>query len=185
MIEDIKKEVEAHNRKAMGALDDGFNKIRTGRANPSILDSVMVSYYGTPTQLKQVANINVEDGRTLAIVPWEKNLVPEIERGIMKADLGLNPATSGDKIRVVMPSLTEESRKDMIKVARAEAEKARVSIRSGRRDANATIKELVKEKELSEDEGRGAEDDVQKLTDSATAQVEAHLASKEKELMTV
>ncbi|MHA7881019.1 MAG: ribosome recycling factor [Saccharospirillum sp.] len=185
MIEEIKQDVEAHNRKAIAALDEGFNKIRTGRANPSILDSVMVNYYGSDTQLKQVANINVEDGRTLAIVPWEKNLVPDIERAIMKADLGLNPATSGDKIRVVMPALTEESRREMIKVARAEAEKARVSIRSGRRDANATIKELVKEKVLSEDEGRRAEDDVQKLTDKAIAKVEEHLESKEKELLTV
>lgn len=185
MIEDIKKEVEAHNRKALSALDDGFNKIRTGRANPSIFDSVMVNYYGTDTPLKQVANINVEDGRTLAVVPWEKNLVPEVERAIMKADLGLNPATSGDKIRVVMPSLTEETRRDMIKVARAEAEKARISIRNGRRDANATLKELVKEKELSEDEGRRAEDEIQKLTDKAIAKVEEHLESKEKELMTV
>lgn len=185
MIEDIKKEVEAHNRKALSALDDGFNKIRTGRANPSIFDSVMVNYYGTDTPLKQVANINIEDGRTLAVVPWEKNLVPEVERAIMKADLGLNPATSGDKIRVVMPSLTEETRRDMIKVARAEAEKARISIRNGRRDANATLKELVKEKELSEDEGRRAEDEVQKLTDKAIAKVEEHLESKEKELMTV
>lgn len=185
MIEEIKQEVEGHNRKAIAALDEGFNKIRTGRANPSILDSVMVNYYGTDTQLKQVANINVEDGRTLAIVPWEKNLIPDVERAIMKADLGLNPATSGEKIRVVMPALTEESRKEMIKIARAEAEKARVSIRSGRRDANDTIKELVKEKELSEDEGRRAEDDVQKLTDKAIAKVEEHLESKEKELMTV
>lgn len=185
MIEDIKKEVEAHNRKALSALDDGFNKIRTGRANPSIFDSVMVNYYGTDTPLKQVANINIEDGRTLAVVPWEKNLVPEVERAIMKADLGLNPATSGDKIRVVMPSLTEETRRDMIKVARAEAEKARISIRNGRRDANATLKELVKEKELSEDEGRRAEDEVQKLTDKAIAKVEEHLELKEKELMTV
>ncbi|MCH8531480.1 MAG: ribosome recycling factor [Saccharospirillum sp.] len=185
MIEEIKQEVEAHNRRAIAALDEGFNKIRTGRANPSILDSVMVNYYGSDTQLKQVANINVEDGRTLAIVPWERNLIPDIERAIMKADLGLNPATSGEKIRVVMPALTEESRKEMIKVARSEAEKARVSIRSGRRDANDTIKELVKEKELSEDEGRRAEDDVQKLTDKAIAKVEEHLESKEKELLTV
>lgn len=185
MIEDIKQEVEAHNRKAISALDDGFKKIRTGRANPSIFDSVMVNYYGSDTPLKQVANINVEDGRTLAIVPWEKSLVPDIERAIMKADLGLNPASSGDKIRVVMPSLTEETRRDMIKVARSEAEKARISIRNGRRDANATLKELVKEKELSEDEGRRAEDDIQKLTDKAISQVEERLESKEKELMTV
>lgn len=185
MIEDLKKETEAHNRKALQALDDGFNKIRTGRANPSILDSVQVNYYGNPTPLKQAANVNVEDGRTLAIVPWEKSLVPEIEKAIMKSDLGLNPATSGDKIRIVMPALTEETRREMIKVARSEAEKARVSIRNARRDANGTIKELIKEKELSEDEGRRAEDDIQKLTDKAIAQVEEHLESKEKELLTV
>ncbi|GGX61527.1 ribosome recycling factor [Saccharospirillum salsuginis] len=185
MIEELKTETEAHNRKALQALDEGFNKIRTGRANPSIFDGVQVSYYGNLTPLKQVANINVEDGRTLAIVPWEKNLVPEIEKAIMKSDLGLNPATSGDKIRVVMPSLTEETRREMIKVARAEAEKARVSIRSARRDANATIKELIKEKELSEDEGRRGEETIQKLTDKAIAQVEEHLESKEKELLTV
>lgn len=185
MIEDIKKETEAHNKRALVALDEGFNRIRTGRANPSIFDALSVSYYGVDTPLQQVANITVEDGRTLAIVPWEKNMVPEIEKAIMKADLGLNPATSGDKIRVVMPSLTEETRKDMIKVARAEAEKARVSIRNGRRDANATIKDLVKEKELSEDEGRNAEDDIQKLTDKAIATVEKHLEEKEQELMTV
>lgn len=185
MIEDIKKETEAHNKKALVALDEGFNRIRTGRANPSIFDALSVSYYGVDTPLQQVANITVEDGRTLAIVPWEKNMVPEIEKAIMKADLGLNPATSGEKIRVVMPALTEETRKDMIKVARAEAEKARISIRNGRRDANATIKELVKEKELSEDEGRNAEDAVQKLTDQAIIIVDKHLEEKEQELITV
>lgn len=185
MIEDIKKETEAHNKKALVALDEGFNRIRTGRANPSIFDALSVNYYGVDTPLQQVANITVEDGRTLAIVPWEKNMVPEIEKAIMKADLGLNPATSGEKIRVVMPALTEETRKDMIKVARAEAEKARVSIRNGRRDANATIKELVKEKELSEDEGRNAEEAVQKLTDQAITIVDKHLEEKEQELITV
>lgn len=185
MIDEIKQEVEAHNRKAIGALDDGFNKIRTGRANPSILDKVSVDYYGNATPIKQVANIIVEDGRTLSIVPWEKHMVPEIEKAIMKSDLGLNPATSGSNIRIVMPMLTEETRKDFIKIARAEAEKARVSIRSGRRDANTTIKDLVKEKELSEDEGKRAEEDVQKLVNTAIAQVDKHLAEKEEELMRV
>lgn len=185
MIEDIKQETETHNRKAIAALDDAFNKIRTGRANPSILDGVSVDYYGNETPIKQVANIVIEDGRTLSIVPWEKNMVPEIERAIMKSDLGLNPATAGNNIRIVMPMLTEETRKEMIKVARGEAEKARVSIRNGRRDANATIKDLVKEKELSEDEGKRAEDDIQKITDKAIAEVEKHLASKEEDLMKV
>lgn len=185
MIEDIKRETETHNRKAVSALDDAFNKIRTGRANPSILDNVMVDYYGNPTPIKQVANIVVEDNRTLAIVPWEKNMVPNIERAILKSDLGLNPATSGSNIRIAMPMLTEETRKDLIKVARSEAEKARVSIRSGRRDANATIKDLIKEKEISEDEAKKAEDDIQKITDSAIAEVDGHLSKKEEELMKV
>lgn len=185
MLDEIKQETETHNRKAIVALDEAFNKIRTGRANPAILDNVMVDYYGNATPIKQVANVIVEDGRTLSIVPWEQNMVPEIERAIMKSDLGLNPATAGNNIRIVMPMLTEETRKDLIKVARAEAEKARVSIRNGRRDANSTIKELVKEKELSEDEGKRGEDDVQKMTDAAVAEVEKHLAAKEADLMKV
>lgn len=185
MIDEIKQETEAHNRKAIAALDDGFNKIRTGRANPAILDKISVDYYGTDTPIKQVANIIVEDGRTLSIVPWEKNMVPQIEKAIMKSDLGLNPATAGSNIRIVMPMLTEETRKEFIKVARGEAEKARVSIRNGRRDANSTVKELVKEKELSEDEGKRAEEDIQKLTDAAIAQVDKHLTDKEAELMRV
>jgi len=185
MIDEIKQETETHNRKALAALDQAFNKIRTGRANPSILDNVMVDYYGTPTVIKQIANVIIEDGRTLSIVPWEKNMVPEIERAIMKSDLGLNPATAGSNIRIVMPMLTEETRKDMIKLARGEAEKARVSIRNGRRDANASFKDLVKEKELSEDEGKKAEDDIQKITDASIANVEKHLSDKEAELMKV
>lgn len=185
MIDDIKQETETHNRKAIVALDEAFNKIRTGRANPAILDNIQVDYYGNLTPIKQVANIIVEDGRTLSIVPWEKNMVPEVERAIMKSDLGLNPATAGTNIRIVMPMLTEETRKEFIKVARAEAEKARVSIRNGRRDANTTIKDLVKEKELSEDEGKRAEDDIQKLTDAAIAEVEKHLTAKEADLMKV
>lgn len=185
MIDDLKQETSAHNDKAVGALDDAFNKIRTGRANPSILDNVFVDYYGTPTPVKQIANIVVEDGRTLAIVPWEKNMVPLVERAIMKSDLGLNPSTSGSNIRIAMPMLTEETRKDLIKVARAEAEKARVSIRNGRRDANATIKDLLKEKEISEDDAKRAEDDIQKITDVAVTEVDKRLSGKEDELMKV
>lgn len=185
MLEDIKEEAEAHNRKAIVALDEAFNKIRTGRANPAILDNVSVDYYGTQTPIKQVANIVVEDGRTLSIVPWEQTMVPAIERAIMKSDLGLNPATAGNNIRVVMPVLTEETRKEFIKAARAEAEKARVSIRNGRRDANSTIKELLKEKELSEDESKRAEEGVQKLTDQAVATIDERLAVKEADLMKV
>lgn len=185
MIEEIKQETITHNQKAISALDDAFNKIRTGRANPAILDNVMVDYYGTPTPIKQVANVGIEDNRTLSVVPWEQNLVPAIEKAIMKSDLGLNPATAGNNIRIAMPMLTEETRKDMIKVARAEAEKARVSVRNGRRDANSSIKDLVKEKELSEDDGKRAEDDIQKLTDASIAEVEKSLQEKETELMKV
>ena len=185
MIEEIKHETITHNQKALSALGDAFNKIRTGRANPAILDNVIVDYYGTLTPIKQVANVGVEDNRTLSVVPWEQNLVPAIEKAIMKSDLGLNPATAGNNIRIAMPMLTEETRKDMIKVARAEAEKARVSVRNGRRDANTTFKELVKEKELSEDEGKRAEEDIQKLTDASVAEIEKRLLDKETELMRV
>lgn len=185
MIEEIKQETTTHNQKAIIALDDAFNKIRTGRANPAILDNVQVDYYGNLTPIKQVANVIIEDNRTLSIVPWEKNMVPQIEKAIMKSDLGLNPATAGSNIRIVMPMLTEETRKDLIKVARNEAEKAKVSIRNGRRDANSTIKELVKEKEISEDDGKRAEDDIQKITDAGVAEVDAHLAAKEADLLKV
>lgn len=185
MIDEIMLEAEDHMEKALEALEQAFNKIRTGRANPKILDSVMVDYYGADTPINQVANINVEDGRTLAIVPWEKPMVPAIEKAIMKSDLGLNPATSGEVIRVAMPALTEETRKDMVKVARAEAEKGRVSVRNQRRDANNAIKDLVKEKELSEDDGRRGEEQVQKLTDSFITKVDEKLTAKEKDLMTV
>ncbi|MBU2862414.1 ribosome recycling factor [Reinekea marina] len=185
MIEEIKQETNTHNQKAIGALDDAFNKIRTGRANPAILDNVMVDYYGTMTPVKQVANVVIEDNRTLSVVPWEQNMVPAIEKAIMKSDLGLNPATAGNNIRIAMPMLTEETRKDMIKVARAEAEKARVSVRNGRRDANSSIKELVKEKEMSEDEGKRSEEEIQKLTNAAIAEIDKHLQEKEAELMKV
>jgi len=144
-----------------------------------------VDYYGSDTPISQVANIIVEDGRALAINPWEKNLVPQIERAILKSDLGLNPATNGDTIRLPMPALTEETRKDYIKQARAEAEKGRVSVRNIRRDANGSIKELLKEKMISEDEERGGQDQIQKLTDKFIAEVDALLANKEKDLMQV
>lgn len=185
MIEEIKQETITHNQKAISALDDAFNKIRTGRANPAILDNVIVDYYGTPTPIKQVANVGIEDNRTLSVVPWEQTMVPAIEKAIMKSDLGLNPATAGNNIRIAMPMLTEETRKDMIKVARAEAEKARVSIRNGRRDANSSIKDLVKEKEISEDDGKRAEEEIQKITDAGIAEVEKRLQEKEAELMKV
>lgn len=185
MINDIKKDAEARMKKALEALTNAFAKIRTGRAHPNILDSVMVPYYGTDTPLTQVANVHAEDARTLAISPWEKQMVPVIEKAIMKSDLGLNPSTSGDVIRVHLAALTEETRKELVRQARNEAENARVSIRNIRRDANADIKELLKEKEISEDEEKKALDAIQKLTDQYIAKVDEALAVKEKDLMEV
>ncbi|MFV1873201.1 MAG: ribosome recycling factor [Oleiphilus sp.] len=185
MLDEINKESEQRMKKSIEALAVAFTKIRTGRAHPSILDGVMVPYYGTPTPLKQIANINVEDGRTLAISVWEKPLVPVVEKAIMAANLGLNPSSTGDLIRIPMPALTEETRKDMVKLAKADAESARVSIRNIRRDANSDIKELLKEKEISEDDEKRAADGIQKLTDRYVAEVEALLQDKEKDLMAV
>jgi len=185
VIDDIKAEAGKKMKKSLEALHSAFNKIRTGRAHPAILDSVMVNYYGQETPLKQVASVNVEDNRTLTVSPWEKNLVPAIEKAIMTSDLGLNPATSGDVIRVPMPMLTEETRREMVKQAKADAEHGRVSIRNARRDANNMIKELLKEKEITEDDGRRGEDEIQKLTDKYIAEVEKMLKSKEEDLMAV
>ncbi len=169
-------------QKALTALTSAFNKIRTGRAHPSILDNVMVSYYGSDVPLNQVANINVEDGRTLSLIPWEKPMIPEVEKAIMKSDLGLNPVTSGEIIRVPMPALTEETRKEFIRKARNEAEQARVSIRNVRRDANNHLKELLKDKDISEDDERRGADEIQKLTDKHIAEVDVVLKAKEVDL---
>ncbi len=185
MIEEFKKDAKARMAKSLDALGHTFNKIRTGRAHSSILDSVTVSYYGVETPLNQVANVSVLDARTLSISPWEKKMVPEIEKAILKSDLGLNPATSGDLIRLPMPPLTEESRKAMIRQARQEAEQARVSIRNIRRDVLSDIKDLLKEKEISEDEEHKAQDDIQKITDSYIAKVDDLLAEKETDLMEI
>ncbi|WP_421866852.1 ribosome recycling factor [Motiliproteus sp.] len=185
MIEDIKQDAEERMQKSVKAVIENFKKIRTGRAHPSILDSVKVSYYGSDVPLSQVANINVEDARTLSITPWERPMVPEIEKAIMKSDLGLNPSTAGTVIRVPMPALTEETRKVFIRQARGEAEGARVAIRNIRRDANGDVKDLQKEKEITEDEQRQAEDAIQKLTDKYIAEVESHLQTKEKDLMEI
>lgn len=185
MIDDIKKDAKVRMQKSIEALGNNFNKIRTGRAHPSILDSITVDYYGSETALAQVANISVLDARTLSISPWEKQLTPAIEKAIMKSDLGLNPSTSGDLIRLPMPALTEETRKNFIKQARAEAENAKISIRSARRDSLALIKDLLKEKEISEDDERRANDDVQKITDKFVADVDAALGVKEKDLMEI
>lgn len=185
MIDEIKSDLEARAAKSLDALQNNFNRIRTGRAHPSILNSVSVSYYGVDTPLSQVANITVEDARTLAVTPWEKPMVVEVEKAIMKSDLGLNPATNGDVIRLPMPALTEETRKNYIKQARAEAESARVSVRNGRRDAISQVKDLLKEKEISEDDERRAGDEIQKITDKFIAQVDKDLSAKEADLMEI
>ncbi|MFD2097796.1 ribosome recycling factor [Corallincola platygyrae] len=169
--------------KSIEALKSQMAKVRTGRAHPSLLDSIMVSYYGAPTPLKQLANVTVEDSRTLALTVFDKSLAGAVEKAIMASDLGLNPNSAGTVIRIPMPPLTEERRKDLIKVVRAEAENARVAVRNIRRDANSDLKELLKEKEISEDEDRKGHDDVQKITDTYVKQVDELLKAKEQELM--
>ncbi|WP_456268161.1 ribosome recycling factor [Kushneria sp. AK178] len=185
MINEIQKDAETRMQKSVDALHSTFGKIRTGRAHPSILEAVRVEYYGSDMPLSQVANINVEDARTLAVVPWEKSMVQKVEKAIMMADLGLNPSSAGTVIRVPMPPLTEETRKGYIKQARSEAEHARVAIRNIRRDANGDIKSLLKKKEISEDEERQAEDGIQKLTDRFIAEIDKSLEQKESDLMQV
>lgn len=185
MIDEIKKDAQARMTKTLEALGHAFAKIRTGRAHPSILDSVVVSYYGSDTPLRQVANVIVEDSRTLALSVFDKSMIQAVEKAIMTSDLGLNPATAGTTIRVPMPALTEETRKGFTKQARAEAEQARVSVRNIRRDALAQLKDLLKEKEISEDEDRRAQDEVQKLTDKYVAEVDKALEAKEADLMAV
>lgn len=185
MINDIKKDAEHRMKKAVEALAVNFNKIRTGRAHPSLLDGIRVNYYGTETPLSQVANINIDDARTLSVSPWERNLVPEIEKAIMKSDLGLNPSTNNGLIRIPLPMLTEETRKNFIKQARAEAENARVAVRNVRRDVLADVKALLKDKAISEDDDRRAQDDIQKITDKFVAEVDKALAAKETDLMAI
>lgn len=183
MINDIKKEAGDRMLKCVEALRSALTKIRTGRASSALLDHVRVDYYGSEVPLSQVANIVVEDARTISITPWEKNMVNVVEKAIMKSDLGLNPNTAGQIIRIIMPPLTEERRRDLAKVVRGEAEGARVAIRAVRRDANQDIKELVKEKLISTDDEKRGETDIQKLTDQFVAKVDEMTAAKEKELM--
>jgi ribosome recycling factor len=185
MIEDIKQEATAQMQKSLEALAINFNKIRTGRAHPSILDGIKVDYYGSMTPLSQVANVSVLDARTLSISPWEKQLTPQIEKAILKSDLGLNPSTTGDLIRLPMPMLTEETRKNYTKQAKAEAESAKVSVRNARRDAIGHLKDLIKDKEIGEDDERRGQDDVQKITDKFVASIDAALATKEKDLLAI
>ena len=185
MINDISKDARDRMGKTVVSFDTDLKKLRTGRAHTSLLDHITVEYYGSQVPLSQVANVAVEDSRTLTISPWEKPMVAVIEKAIMTSDLGLNPATAGTLIRVPLPPLTEDRRKDMIKVVRGEAEGARVAIRNIRRDAIGQIKELMKEKMISEDEEHKGEDDVQKLTDEFVAKIDSVLADKEKELLEV
>ena len=164
-------------------MDSVFKSIRTGRANPALLESIKVDYYGTSTPLAQLANISIEDAFTLSIVPFESNLIPEIEKSIYESDIGINPATSGEKIRVIVPKLTEETRRDFIKKAKSESENTKVSIRNIRRDGNSQLKEFLKEKEINEDDDRRGQDRIQELTDSFIQSIDNSLEKKEKDLL--
>ena len=185
MIEDIKKDARERMAKSVEAARQELSKIRTGRAHPSLLDHITVEYYGSPVPIGQVANVSAEDARTLAITPWEKSMVQAIEKAIMTSDLGLNPNTAGAVIRVPLPALTEDRRKDLIRVVRQEMEGARVAIRNIRRDANGDLKDLLKEKDISEDDERRAQEAIQKLTDQYVAEVDKLLEAKEAELLEI
>jgi ribosome recycling factor len=185
MISDIQQDASARMAKSIEALQKAFRKIRTGRAHPSLLDQITVSYYGSDSPLSQVANVSVEDSRTLKVTPWEKSMVQAIEKAIMASDLGLNPATQGLVIRIPLPPLTEERRRDLVKIVKQEAEQGRVSIRNIRRDANSEIKEALKEKLISKDEARAGEEKIQKVTDQYVKEVEKHLEEKEADLLSM
>jgi ribosome recycling factor len=184
-IADVKKNTEQRMVKSIETLKADLAKVRTGRAHPGILDHVQVEYYGNPTQLSQVANVTLIDARTIGVQPFEKKMVAVVEKAIREADLGLNPATQGDMIRVPTPPLTEERRKEMVKLVKTEAEDAKIAVRNIRRDANEGLKKLVKDKECSEDDERRAQDDIQKLTDKFVAEIDKQVADKEKEVLTV
>lgn len=185
MIDELIKDAESRMKKSIESLKGDLTKIRTGRAHPSLLEHITVEYYGSDVALSQVANISVGDARTLTVTPWEKPMVPVIEKAIMNSNMGLNPATAGEVIRIPLPPLTEERRKDLIKVVRKEGEATKVAIRNIRRDVLSDVKSLLKDKDITEDEDRGAQDDVQKVTDKYVAQVDALLAEKEKDLMEI
>ena len=184
-MDTILKEASEKMDKSLSALRNAFNKIRTGRANPSILDDVKVDYYGNMTPINQTSNITIEEGRSLVISPWDKSLLPEIEKAILNSDLGLNPNSSSDLIRVTMPALTEETRQNYIKQARSDAENSRVSIRNIRRDANQTVKDKQQASEISEDELRRIEDLIQKETDKYISIVDSELKNKESDLLEI
>jgi ribosome recycling factor len=185
MIAEVKKTAEQKMRKTVEALKTDLAKIRTGRAHTGLLDHILVDYYGTPTPIPQVGNVTLLDARTIAVSPWDKKMAPAIDKAIRDSDLGLNPATMGETVRVPMPALTEERRKDLIKVVRHEGENARVAVRNVRRDANHHLKELLKQKKVAEDEERRAQDDIQKLTDRSIADIDRLLQQKETDLMAV
>ena len=183
MIKEIIDDAEKRMEKSLNSLEVAFAKIRTGRAHPSLLDGIIISYFGNDTPINQIANISVEEARSLIISPWEKQLIPEIEKAILKSDLGLNPSSSSDSIRLPMPPLTEENRRDLTRIAKSEAENARVAVRNIRRDANGDLKEFLREKEITEDEQRRGEEAIQKLTDEKIKKVEVALTAKEADLM--
>ncbi|MDD4964015.1 MAG: ribosome recycling factor [Gallionella sp.] len=185
MIADIRKNAEQKMNKSLDALKADLTKVRTGRAHTGLLDHITVDYYGSPTLITQVANVTLVDSRTIGVQPWEKNMIGKVERAIRDADLGLNPATNGDLIRVPMPMLTEERRRDLIKVVKSEGEDAKIAVRNIRRDANSTLKEALKNKEISEDDERRVQDEVQKLTDRFVTEIDKALAAKEVDLMAV
>jgi ribosome recycling factor len=185
MIAEVKTKAEQKMVKSVEALKVNLAKVRTGRAHPGILDHIQVDYYGSPTPITQVANITLIDARTIGVTPWEKKMASTIEKAIRDSDLGLNPSTTGDLVRVPMPSLTEERRRDLIKVVRGEGEDAKIAVRNVRRDANAELKALLKDKKVAEDDERRAQDDVQKLTDRHIAEIDKALQVKEAELLAV
>jgi len=185
MISDIQQNASIRMGKSVEALQKAFTKIRTGRAHPSLLDQITVSYYGAETPLSQVANVSVEDARTLKVSPWEKDMTKAIEKAIMASDLGLNPTTQGLTIRIPLPPLTEERRRDLVKVVKSEAEQGRVAVRNIRRDANSEIKEALKEKMISEDDARAGEEKIQKITDKFIKEIEKHLEVKEADLLSM
>ena len=183
MIKEIIDDAEKRMEKSLNSLEVAFAKIRTGRAHPSLLDGVIISYFGVDTPINQLANISVEENRSLLISPWEKQIIPEIEKAILKSDLGLNPSSSSDSIRLPMPPLTEENRRELARIAKSEAENARIAVRNIRRDANGDLKDFLKEKEITEDEQRRGEEAIQKLTDAKIKKVEVALTAKEADLM--
>ena len=185
MIDELKKEASQKMTKSMESLSNNLSKIRTGRAHPSILDAITVEYYGQEVPLNQVANIKIEDAKTLQLNVWEKNMIKEVEKSIISSDLGLNPAGSGNLIRIPLPPLTEERRKELVKLVKQEGENCKVSVRNIRRDANNKLKQLLKEKSISEDDEKRSEEDIQKLTDSNIKQIDERIIEKEKDLMQI